>query len=782
MTPAKIWRTHLSLLMQLIFLCFVCIENGSASPSRVRCEKPDMIPNGSYRLRRNNMVMRITCNVGYQLQGYRLISCVRGKWSEEKPVCAKKGCKEVLKAPENGQIHVENELKAILYCLDDYNLAGNRYTYCNGTHWDRPIGNCRAPKNVVQHSCDFETDDICGWVYEPRDGLEWKRVIAANVFTTFRTGPRHDHTTLTANGGHYMLMESLTRQNTPVILTSPIYERALSLKTSCCFQFYYFMYGAGVGSLYVILKPISISLEDIVNKRKKYKCLMLPLCIFIYSFVYSFIKFQKTGNQNNLWNEAHFSIEELEEDFQIVFAAKGGQGHLSDIAIDDVHLMTGDNCRALDRKADPVYSSVEYISTTPYESIYDTQSCVGRCNDINNSTDAMYLLNHLMGLCDCNIGCEETCCPDFKIVCLSEIFMESTTMESDDTKAGETIEPETGFIYKSTARSLISSTSKTPVNVTSTSTTLQTVQPMEFTTPSKSSAVTSTTTTTTTTRSTLKTIPTTITVTTSTTTPSNTIAFVTTTSKPTTASQKSTTATTIATTRRSTTSTQKTTITAATSRRSTTTTRATTTTSRKPTTITPRTSTTTRKTLIIKATTTTPLTLTIPLATITTTENSTNLVNNTTNKPSTKSKTMVFIVDHDDISNPDVIRRGTDLLYCTLAILLTVILCVVMYRRCGDRAVHWSMIRFSRNNSGDEETSSIIGTFNQPQSKPLSYRCKKIGKTAKRKFHFTSSSSNSHTNDIRTPLWEDDEDDDEGGDVPNTNGNLSMKNKLFTEL
>uniref|UniRef100_A0A1A9UGR5 Sushi domain-containing protein n=1 Tax=Glossina austeni TaxID=7395 RepID=A0A1A9UGR5_GLOAU len=779
MTRAKIWGTHLRLLMQLIFLCFVCIENGNASPPRVRCEKPDMIPNGSYRLRRNNMVMRITCNVGYQLQGYRLISCVRGKWSEEKPVCAKKGCKEVLKPPENGQIHVENELKAILYCLDDYNLAGNRYTYCNGTHWDRPIGNCRAPKNVVQHSCDFETDDICGWVYEPRDGLEWKRVIAANVFTTFRTGPRHDHTTLTANGGHYMLMESLTRQSNPVILTSPIYQRSLSLKTSCCFQFYYFMYGAGVGSLYVILKPISVGLDEIMNKRK------------------NFIKFQKTGNQNNLWNEAHFSIEELEEDFQIVFAARGGQGHLSDIAIDDVHLMTGDNCRALDRRADPLYSSEEYISTTPYESIYDTQSCVGRCNDFNNSTDANYLLNHLMGACDCNIGCEETCCPDFKNVCLNEIFMESTTMESDDTKPGETIEPETSFIYKSTARSLISSTFKTPinvtsstfkapVNVTSTSTTLQTVQPIEFTTSSKPSTTMSTTTTTTTARSTLKSIPTTSTVTTSTTTPSTTTTITTTTSKTTTATRKpTTTTTTIATTRRSTTSTQKTTATAATSRRSTTTTRATTTTSRKPTTITPRTSTTTRRTLIIKATTTTttPLIPTIPLATITTTANSTNLVNNTTKKPSTKSKTMVFIVDRDDISNPDVIRRGTDLLYCTLAIVLIVILCIVMYRRCGDRAVHsMSMIRFSRNNSGDEETSSIIGSFNQPQSKPLSYRCKKIGKTAKRKFHFTSSSSNSHRNDIRTPLWEDDEDDDDDGDVTNANGSLSMKNKLFTEL
>lgn len=127
-------------------------------------------------------------------------------------------------------------------------------------------------KSTVQHDCDFETDDICGWVYEPRDGLEWKRVMAANIFSTYLTGPRYDHSTLSANGGHYMLMESLSRVNIPVTLTSPVYGRNLSLKTACCFQFYYFMYGAGVGNLLVVLKPISIELNDILdNSTNKYE-------------------------------------------------------------------------------------------------------------------------------------------------------------------------------------------------------------------------------------------------------------------------------------------------------------------------------------------------------------------------------------------------------------------------------------------------------------------------------------------------------------------------------
>lgn len=62
----------------------------SGGNPRVRCEQPDAIPNGSYRIRRNSMLMRVSCNVGFQLQGYRIISCVRGKWAEDKPVCASK--------------------------------------------------------------------------------------------------------------------------------------------------------------------------------------------------------------------------------------------------------------------------------------------------------------------------------------------------------------------------------------------------------------------------------------------------------------------------------------------------------------------------------------------------------------------------------------------------------------------------------------------------------------------------------------------------------------------
>lgn len=63
----------------------------------------------------------------------------------------------------------------------------------------------------------------------------------------------------------------------------------------------------------------------------------------------------------------------------------------------------------------------EQISNILEDNIFDTQSCVGRCNDHKEGKGVLLLLGHLMGLCSCMPNCEEmeTCCPDFKTVCLN---------------------------------------------------------------------------------------------------------------------------------------------------------------------------------------------------------------------------------------------------------------------------------------------------------------------------------------------------------------------------
>ncbi|KNC25479.1 hypothetical protein FF38_05177 [Lucilia cuprina] len=724
------FQIRLSLLMFILFLVINNTEAGRDRDRGPRCEKPDYIANGSYRIRRDR-VMRITCNSGFQLQGPKTIDCVRGKWEGEKPVCAKKGCSKELEQPENGRIQIDNEVKAILYCSDNYNLAGNRHSYCNGTHWDRPIGNCRERKNVVQHECDFETDDICGWTYEPREGLEWKRVMAANVFTTFKTGPRHDHTTLTANGGHYMLMESLTRLNDDVTLTSPIYDQGLSLKTACCFQFYYFMYGAGVGDLFVIVKPVSLTLEDLLKKHKE------------------LIKFQKYGNQNNIWNEAHFNIEELKEDFQILFVAKSGRGQLSDIAIDDVKLLTGDDCRALDNKEEEEQSNEEYDSTT-YESIFEMQSCAGRCFD-SPGAGIIRTSGHLKGLCNCDTDCEdnETCCPDFRTICLSELFAQSTVYSIVD----ETTQKNEAVISSNTTAAQTTSTSTTKKLTTATtpSTTINTTPTTIKTTPT---TIKTTPTTIKTTPTTIKTTPTTV--------------KTTLTTLKTTLITTKTTPTTVTTTTTSTTPKPKIVVTTKTTPKTTTKTTpkptpsTTTTASRKTTTKTTAKATATSTTTTTPAPTTTqPTTITPKIAKDAT----------STKKTIPSSKPVEYVIN--DKSKSENTHNGSSLLLCVFVILAVIILAGAIYRRFGDKAVAWYMIHFKQGNRNDEDSSSVSTSFKRTEA-----NCSDIGKNSKGNWHIKSKKSSTKYN-MKTPLVNDDDEDDDDNCV---NGNIALKNNIYTEL
>jgi hypothetical protein len=52
--------------------------------------------------------------------------------------------------PENGFIHLQHYGAAVaFFCHNGFTLAGNRNTYCNGTHWDRALGVCRGKRFFV---------------------------------------------------------------------------------------------------------------------------------------------------------------------------------------------------------------------------------------------------------------------------------------------------------------------------------------------------------------------------------------------------------------------------------------------------------------------------------------------------------------------------------------------------------------------------------------------------------------------------------------------------------
>lgn len=67
--------------------------------------------------------------------------------------------------------------------------------------------------------------------------------------------------------GHYMVAEATNSRSTQKSrLLSPIHPKADS--ENACFRFFYHMYGAGVGQLRVIVKPIDENINDIADNQR----------------------------------------------------------------------------------------------------------------------------------------------------------------------------------------------------------------------------------------------------------------------------------------------------------------------------------------------------------------------------------------------------------------------------------------------------------------------------------------------------------------------------------
>nr|XP_054757464.1 MAM and LDL-receptor class A domain-containing protein 1-like [Lytechinus pictus] len=94
-------------------------------------------------------------------------------------------------------------------------------------------------------SCDFETG-LCTWTNEEKlDDFDWK-LIQGQTPTDF-TGPPADHTFGTQYGTYIYIESSDMRKNQKAILKSGDFLAS----EKRCLEFYYYMYGTSVGSLYV---------------------------------------------------------------------------------------------------------------------------------------------------------------------------------------------------------------------------------------------------------------------------------------------------------------------------------------------------------------------------------------------------------------------------------------------------------------------------------------------------------------------------------------------------
>uniref|UniRef100_A0A8C2DKP0 MAM domain containing 2b n=1 Tax=Cyprinus carpio TaxID=7962 RepID=A0A8C2DKP0_CYPCA len=171
------------------------------------------------------------------------------------------------------------------------------------------LGDCAL---LAPSHCDFEAG-LCGFTQDKEgDSGDW--MLARGPTPTSYTGPRGDHTT---GVGHYLHMEAsmmLAGHKARLVSSSLRGSRETQ-----CLQFYYHMYGSGIGQLSVYLQTGEENQDKLLWTSR--------------------------GEQGISWLRASVNYQ-YDQQHQIVFEATRGASVRSDIAIDDVVFERGP-CRGI---------------------------------------------------------------------------------------------------------------------------------------------------------------------------------------------------------------------------------------------------------------------------------------------------------------------------------------------------------------------------------------------------------------------------------------------------
>ncbi len=111
----------------------------------------------------------------------------------------------------------------------------------------------------LQRFCDFESDNICGYVHDTSGNFNWTRHRGSTF--SLDTGPPYDHTTFTSEG-YYMYIETSSprKQGEKARLISPVFPAS---KEYNCLQFYYHQYGIDVDTLNVYKRDVGGSINPL---------------------------------------------------------------------------------------------------------------------------------------------------------------------------------------------------------------------------------------------------------------------------------------------------------------------------------------------------------------------------------------------------------------------------------------------------------------------------------------------------------------------------------------
>ncbi|XP_011882600.1 PREDICTED: MAM and LDL-receptor class A domain-containing protein 1-like isoform X2 [Vollenhovia emeryi] len=448
------------LLFAFFGQCIVC------SSQIVRCTTV-RVNNGRSRVRGRGRIIRYNCFDGFTLVGNKYSTCVRGQWDTPIPVCVKSGCPA---PPAQEHLMVASKLSgAILmfFCEPGYSLTGSAEIYCDGRQWNGTIPYCKNTNVTAPTKCDFESSDLCWWEQDPQHDFDWKRHNFETPSLHIGTGPTHDHTLGIGNDGHYLYIEASGRlENDTARIISPLYNS--SLTESGCFSFWYHMYGATIGSLNIYFKQ-----EDAAPR----------------------LIFTKSGEQGNQWFHGIANLPKANASFQITIEGVRGPNYLSDIAIDDVAILQGEECIVKNES-----TSVTVGDDDQVEVVNAQQTCRDRCvsweSVVPMPPRPKSLKSEEFGpeSCHCTIDCVERsiCCPDYAEYC---ILGYSTALDSVTGSPSKTTTPKysalTGFpinpkdnIDPGMSNSTTSTTMRRST-ITTTTAKVQTKKPSPRTTPAR---------------------------------------------------------------------------------------------------------------------------------------------------------------------------------------------------------------------------------------------------------------------------------------------------------
>ncbi|XP_069134587.1 MAM domain-containing glycosylphosphatidylinositol anchor protein 1-like [Argopecten irradians] len=167
-------------------------------------------------------------------------------------------------------------------------------------------GSCATDR--IPHRCTFEINDQCFLRQETDDDFDWKLPQSGITYTT-NTGPSS-----AMEGDSYAYIEATFTNNCDVAVLS---SDSLTLDDPFCLTFAYHMYGNNMGKLKLLIRDET------------------GLDVITWS---------KTGNKGDEWHNLKIEIppsvpSSLKR--KIIFQGVRGDGHRSDVAIDNIILTPG---------------------------------------------------------------------------------------------------------------------------------------------------------------------------------------------------------------------------------------------------------------------------------------------------------------------------------------------------------------------------------------------------------------------------------------------------------